>query len=372
MRQGIRVLIARPDHLGDVLLTLPAATALRRAVPTARIGYLVAPGMADVPRHCPAVDETSVVPFPPPTAPPSPPGWAEIVEREAAGLRGRFDVALLPRIDDPWSGAILAAAGVPLRIGYASPRTRPFLTTALPIPERRHVALLALDLVSAALTVLGIARERCESSVPGATDVTERVECEPRYFVSTPAEDAELDALLSAWQADRNARPIVLHPGSGWPIKNWPPERWGALATELARRCGGDLLVVGGPREHELVNNVVATSSALARGIVGGLSLGGLAALHGRARLVVATDSGPLHLAALVGAPVVGLYGPADPAEFGPWCPPHRRPIVRVALPCSPCRTLVDPPCGVSVDPACVTGISVDAVLAAAAELLGA
>jgi ADP-heptose:LPS heptosyltransferase len=87
---------------------------------------------------------------------------------------------------------------------------------------------------------------------------------------------------------------------------------------------------------------------------------------------VIATDSGALHLAAAVEAPVIGLYGPADPLEFGPWCPPERRRIVRVQLPCSPCRTLVDPPCGATREPACVTDITVDAVLAAIAELLGA
>lgn len=360
---GPRILIARPDHLGDVLLTLPAATALRRARPAARIGYLVAPSMTGVPRHCPAVDETIALPFPPPTAPPSPPGWCDVVAREAPGLRGRFDAAILPRLDDPWSGAVVAAAGVPIRIGYASPRTRPFLTHALAVPERRHVARLALDLVSAALGGLGSGERSCAWTCeePGRS-----------CFATTPAENGEADAVLAASGYARDARPIVLHPGSGWPLKNWPAPRWAALAVELARRYRAAPLVVGGPGERTLVDAVVAASEGQARALAGELSLGGLAALHGRAGLVVATDSGPLHLAALIGAPVVGLYGPADPAEFGPWCPPHRQRIARVNLACSPCRTLAAPPCGAPIEPDCVTGIGVATVLSAAAELLGA
>ena len=376
-------MIARPDHLGDVLLTLPAAVALRHALPNAQISYLVAAAMAAVPEHCPAVHQTIGVPFPPPTAPPSPAGWSEIVGRVAPGLRGRFDVAIVPRVDDPWSGAVVAAAGVPVRIGYASPRTRPFLTHALPLPERRHVAALALDLVTAALEAiaaldvtaaleaLGLPARFEARGALSRSEVRASGAAEDCCFVPTPVEAHEVEAALAASGLPATVRPVVLPPGSGWPIKNWPPARWGALAAELARRAGAAPLVVGGPREGGLVDEVVDASGGRARGLASHVSLGGLAALHRRARLVIATDSGPLHLAALVGAPVVGLYGPADPAEFGPWCPAEQRRVVAAELPCSPCRTLVDPPCGVPVEPACVPEIAIEAVLAAATELLG-
>jgi ADP-heptose:LPS heptosyltransferase len=100
------------------------------------------------------------------------------------------------------------------------------------------------------------------------------------------------------------------------------------------------------------------------------LSLGALAWLQQRARLVIAMDGGPLHLAAAMGAPVIGLYGPADPWEFGPWCPEERRRVVKVELPCSPCRTLVDPPCGATIWPACLTRITVEAIMDAVEDLL--
>ncbi len=348
-----RVLLVRPDHLGDVLLTLPAVVALRRALPSAHISYLVAAEASEVPRHCPAVDQTHTLSFPPLTAPPDPPGWAEVVTREASALRGRFDVALVPRPTDPWSGRLVAAAGIPIRLGYAHPHTRPFLTAALPLPRLRHVALLALDLAAAAAEYLG-AR---------AVNTEERGRS---CFVPSRAEVAEAADVLARGAPGVGPRPLVVHPGSGWALKNWPAHRWGELASALWRRHGTAPLVIGGPGERELVERVVAASDACAEGLAGRLSLGGLAALHRRARLVIATDSGPLHLAAMVGAPVVGLYGPADPLQFAPWCPPSRRQIVRVQLPCSPCRTLVDPPCGASIEPRCVTDMGIEAVLAAA------
>jgi ADP-heptose:LPS heptosyltransferase len=356
---GVRVLLARPDHLGDVLLTLPAAVALRSVLPGAHISYLVADGLAPVPRHCPAVDATLTAPFPPLSAWPDPPGWADAVARAAPALRGRFDLAILSRPDDPVSGALVAAAGVPIRLGYTSPRTRPFLTVALPPPDRdRHVASVAVDLALAAAEHLG---------VPMPADVG----ASP-CFVPTADDEHEASAVLGAPRREAEDGPIVLHPGSGWPLKNWPPPRWGHLAAALARRYGVAPLVTGGPREGALVRAVMDASGRRARGLGGRLSLGGLAALFRRARLVIATDSGPLHLAAMLGASVVGLYGPADPLEFGPWCPEDRRRIVRAQLACSPCRSLDDPPCGASTEPRCIGEIAVEAVLEAAVDLLGA
>ena len=355
-----RILLVRPDHLGDVLLTLPAGAALRRALPTARISFLVPADAAAIPRHCPDVAETYLLPFPPLTAWPDAPGWPDIVAHEAPALRGRFDLALLPRPDDPWSGAVVAAAEIPTRLGYAWPRTRPYLTMALPLPGRRHVAALALDLAMAAADHLG---------APGAIDSAALTRS---CFIPTAAEEAEADAVLAGAGTTVGAGPFVLHPGSGWPLKNWPPRRWGVLAARLERCYGVAPLITGSRRERELVDAVVEASEQRARGLAGQLSLGGLAALHRRARVVIATDSGPLHLAAMVGAPVVGLYGPADPVEFRPTCPADRHRVVRVELPCSPCRTLLDPPCGASMEPPCVTGITVEAVLAAVADLLRA
>lgn len=351
-----RLLLTRPDHLGDVLLTLGAAAALRAAFPAAYLAYAVAPGMREAVAHCPHVDEVHCVPFPPPNAESDPPGWAVRVACEASRLRGRFDVGLVLRPDDPWSGALLAAAAIPVRLGYDLERTRPFLTQALVQPPGRHAVLLALDVAAAAAACLGATlTSGAQAPLAGC-------------FVPTRAEQVEAEGVLA--EAVGGRRPVVLHPGSGWRLKNWPARRWGEVATRLSTSLGMLPLIIGGPGETELVRAAVVASRGQARGLAGRLSLGGLAALHRRAQVVIGTDSGPLHLAAMMGAPVIGLYGPADPLVFHPWAPPDRHRVVRVDLPCSPCGTLERPPCGAVIHPRCVTEIRSDAVLTAATELL--
>jgi ADP-heptose:LPS heptosyltransferase len=162
----------------------------------------------------------------------------------------------------------------------------------------------------------------------------------------------------------------VFQPGSGWPLKNWAPPRWGQLGIEIRRRYGVTPLVPGGPGEDLLVHAIVDASEASCHSLAGRLSVGALAALYRRSSLVIGIDSGPLHLATMVGAPVVGLYGPLPVEQWKPWSSPGTYRLVRVSLPCSPCDCIFDPPCGIPLNPPCMDGITVDAVLAAASELL--
>ena len=126
------------------------------------------------------------------------------------------------------------------------------------------------------------------------------------------------------------------------------------------------MLVTGGPDERALATSVAARMTTPAVALAGETPLGTLAALLGRARLVLGADSGPLHLAAALGTPTLRLYGPTDPRRFGPWGTPEHHRIARVALPCSPCGNLVAPPCGARALPPCMRGISVAQVLSEA------
>jgi ADP-heptose:LPS heptosyltransferase len=192
----------------------------------------------------------------------------------------------------------------------------------------------------------------------------------PRYFVPTPADEVEAATALAQVHARCGPQPILIHPAAGWPLKSWPLTRWATLAARLRDRYGVCPLVVCGPDARDIEAAIIGTSAGAACGLGQALSLGALAAVQRHARLVIGIDSGPLHLAALLSAPVISLFGPADPLEFRPWCPPDRYRIVRVPLACSPCGTLMDPPCGATRDPACMTGITVDEVLAAVQDLL--
>ena len=146
-RANPRILIARPDHLGDVLLTVPGAVALRAAIPGAHISFLVTTEMGDVIRHCPEIDQALTLPFPRLAGSPDPAIWTSIVSQTAPTLRGCFDLIILSRPEDPWSGELAVAAGIPIRIGYATPATEPFLTHAVPFHEEGHAVMQTVNLI---------------------------------------------------------------------------------------------------------------------------------------------------------------------------------------------------------------------------------
>ncbi|HEX2142315.1 MAG TPA: glycosyltransferase family 9 protein, partial [Candidatus Limnocylindria bacterium] len=117
--------------------------------------------------------------------------------------------------------------------------------------------------------------------------------------------------------------------------------------------------------------NEIASAAGRGAWAIHHLSIGALAALHERARVVVGMDSGALHLAAAVGAPVVGLYGPFGADRVAPLGPVTRVRAIWRSLPCSPCGTLEAPPCGASHDPPCLLAVSVEDVIQSAVELDG-
>jgi ADP-heptose:LPS heptosyltransferase len=351
------ILLARPDHLGDVLLTLPAAAALRTALPDAHLSYLVADGLEPVPSMSPAVDEVITAPFPRPDAAWPTPGWVDAARQTADRLR-RFDMVVLLRPEDPWTGVIAAAADIPIRVGYARDRTRPFLTHAMGRERAgRHAVRLAADVLALACAALGRSLPPLDEPGPGLT--------------LAPEDESTADQVLADVRDRTTERPVVLHPGSGWPLKSWPVPRWAAVARTIKRRHGVDPLVLGSASDARLCDDVVRASSGHAVSIAP-LSMGALAAIHRRARLVVSIDSGAVHLAALVGAPVVALFGPGDPATARPWSPSGRQRVVRVDLECSPCGRMHDPPCGATAMPRCVAGVTVEAVTDAIDDLIGA
>lgn len=353
-----RILIARPDHLGDVLLTLPAVAALRRAFPDAHISFLVPTGLSDIPGHCPDIDDVCTLSLPPLTDPLDERRWAATTAKEAEALRGRFDLAILARPDDPWMGPLIRAAEIPIRVGYALPCTKPFLTKAIPFHGNWHAAIQSLNLAKAAADCLGVT-------------IDDRLwKPSPIRFEPSASEEAMIEELIGESHAN-GTHPVVMHPGSSWPLKHWSPQRWGELAIRMRQLWDVTPLVTGGPSEESLMHSVVEASRGCAYSLPGWLSVGSLAALYRRSPLVIAIDSGPLHLAAMIGVPVIGLYGPMDPLKFGPWCCPDRCRMIHIQLPCSPCGHLFDPPCGVPIDPPCTAGITVEAIIAAAADLLG-
>jgi ADP-heptose:LPS heptosyltransferase len=212
-------------------------------------------------------------------------------------------------------------AGIPHRIGYDLPDVRAFLTD--PIPYRAgHSVLQDLRLV-----------ERWTGPVKN-DEISYRfpVTDSDRDYISSLLADAEIPA----------TRPIVvIHPGAGTTLKRWMPESWAIVADRLSDQMGATIVFTGSDQEHPQITAV--TEKMRRRSVLslaGETNIGQLAALYERAVVVLGADSGPLHLAVASGAPTVHLYGPADPAEFGPWGDPRRQIVLTSDIGCRPCRIL--------------------------------
>jgi lipopolysaccharide heptosyltransferase I len=279
-------LVVRLGSLGDLMHALPAVAALRSSLPRARLDWVVEEKWSSLVELVTVVD--GVIP------------WRRSIGGWWSGLRGlrrtRYDCAV--DFQGLFKSALLARlSGAPRRIGFHSsfarePGAARFYSERV-IPAGRHVAEMNMSLAVAA----GAGR-------PGAMGCALRV----------PAE--ELSSLRETLARAGIGDFVVVSPGGGWRSKCWPPERYGALCAELWR-LGVRAVVNTGPGEEVLAAAVVA-AAAPATPLVLSPSLRRLAALLGLARVVVAADTGPLHLAAALGTPVVALFGPTDPARNGP------------------------------------------------------
>lgn len=129
------------------------------------------------------------------------------------------------------------------------------------------------------------------------------------------------DAASEAMAAQLPQPTVLLSPGAGWGAKRWPAARYGAVARSLAEK-GFHILVNCGPNEQALAQEIVQTSGGVAKPVVASLSE--LISITRRAALVIAGDTGPLHLACALGRPTVAIFGPTDPARNGPWGNPYR------------------------------------------------
>lgn len=323
-----RVLVIKPDHLGDVLLLTPTLRALRQHVPHAHITLLVGPWSRVVVDHNPDIDAVVTCAFPGFTRQGKPSALEpyRVLLKTAWLLQaGRYDAALIAR-DDHWWGALLAAlAAIPERIGYAVPTVAPFLSHALPHRRETHVGRQGLDLVEA-LTGNAL------------TDV-------PPLRAPVTAEDRAWAARWLEQQIGANQQIVAIHPGTGGQAKLWLAARWAAVADALHER-GMRVLLTGGPDEAAMVEEIAAQLITPPIALNGTASVAQLAAVYERCAAVLGVDSGPLHLATSVGTPTVALFGPSDPQRYRPWGDGQRHHVVRSGLWCSPCNDLQTCPRG--------------------------
>ena len=323
-----RVVIA-PNWIGDCVMAIPFARAIRRAYPADRLAVLAKAGGEAIFRAEGSADETI----------------------RCAGLAGDTRSLRSGRFDEAWllpnsfrSAIAPLLAGIPERIGYEVDRRGSLLTHGVAPPRRGNHQLRDYD---ALLSSRGIEPDLDP----------------PRIAIPEALAERAADALSRAG-LDSAPTLVLLAPGAafGW-TKRWPPESYGRLASELLARGLGCGIVIG-PGERDL-----ARSAAQAAGfpvpILGeDLDPVELAGTLARAAVVVANDSGPMHLAAAVGTPVVAFFGPTDPGRTGPTGATSR--VLDRYVFCSPCY-LKQCPYGHE----CMKEIEVKDALKAVKEVLG-
>ncbi len=353
-RQIQRVLLIRPDHLGDVLLTSAAVEWLRRGLPDAELTELVGPWSLDVARHGPAGVSVQSLSFPGFGRAPNPSLVAPygLLLRVAMRLRrAEYDAAVVFRPDHWWGASLALAAGIPIRLGYAVSGTDRFLTDAEPSAPGLHAAEQSLRLTERLLALAGAA--------PTARP------CQPVFCIR----DDERRIADARWQ-QLDARPVVaIQPTAGAPLKRWPCDWWAAVADRLVR-AGYTIVLTGGPGDAHALGGVAARMRAPPAAQLADLPLGVTAAIFERCALLVGLDGGAAHLAAAVGTPTVRLYGPADRRVFGPWPPDPSQLALAGSLACVPCGALEHPPCGATTQPACLLALTPESLAAACLDVL--
>ncbi|HKG57513.1 MAG TPA: glycosyltransferase family 9 protein [Candidatus Limnocylindrales bacterium] len=346
------VLAVRLDAMGDVLMTTPAFRAIRESVPDARLTLLTSPGAVDVAACIPELDAVIAhdVPWMKATAPRTDPGPdLAFIER----LReARFDAAIVFTVhsQDPLPAALTCwLAGIPLRLAHCRDNPYQLLTDWVRDPEalepQRHEVRRQLDLVA----TVGYTTEDVHLSLRVPPDASRRV----RSMVA---------ALGLGFGAGE--RWAVLHPGATAASRRYPPDRFAAAARTLAVEDGWRFLVTGSPGEAAVADEVVRGIGGAATSLAGRLSFGELAALIAIAPVLITNNTGPAHMAAAVGTPVVDVYALTN-LQHAPWAVRHR--LVVHDVPCRGCRKSVCP----LGHNACLTSIEPDEVVAATRELVG-
>ena len=353
-----RILLIRPDHIGDLLFTTPALRLLRTEFPQAHITSLVGPWGSEVMERNANVDQVLVCPFPGFTRQPKPSFLQPyaLLGRHARLLQEQgYDLALVLRFDHWWGVLLAYWAGIPQRIGYALPELRPFLTQPISYTPGHHEVVQNLTLIRAA----------CQRKEPSIE------EAGPLEF-NPSAED---NRLATRYLAERGIEPetplIVIHPGAGAPVKLWRAEGFAQVGDSLVERYKARLLVTGSSKEEGLAREIASHMRSEPLIAAGQTTLGEMAALMAHADLVIGVDSGPMHLAVAQGVPTIHLYGPVDHRAFGPWGDLRRHRVVISDLDCIPCNRLDYTPEELEKHP-CVRLITVEEVLDAACSLLNA
>jgi lipopolysaccharide heptosyltransferase II len=300
--------------IGDVVLTTPIIASVRKAFPDAYIAYLADNHAASLLEHNPGLNEIIGFDFSRPTIPEQ--------ARVAFLLRRRkFDLAI-DLFGNPRSALLTFLSGAPVRVGPQRKGRGALYTIQV---SDDGTPKTAIEFHNQYLNAAGIVPTATKTEIVLSDD--ERREA--RIFLEwLDRETAPIDF----------GRPIVgIHPGATWPAKKWLPEYFGDCVDRLRAKLGAHIILFGGPKEDDVIREVMSYSTADAK-IVRGLPLRQLAAIIAMCDVFVANDAGPMHIAAAVGTPTIGLFGPGEENIWFPYPDSEGHRALRKDVPCHPCH----------------------------------
>ncbi|MBE0543324.1 MAG: lipopolysaccharide heptosyltransferase II [Verrucomicrobia bacterium] len=362
-----RILVRGVNWLGDAVMTTPALLRLRERFPEAHITLLTPGKLCDLWQQHPAVNEA---------LPLSAGESAFAVGRKLRA--GRFDLALvLP--NSPRSALEVWLAGIPRRIGYARPWRNWFLTQAVAVrPEAVRMRKRSLGEIRT-LTNPALTHHASRITHPAsahqlheylhlASALGARADLLPPQLVVAPK---EIEAARSKFGLSEMTAPILgLNPGAEYgPAKRWPVERFIEAATKIQQQTNCLWVILGGKNDvtlAEQIHSAFRTPPFALRNLAGQTSLRELMALLKLCRVLLTNDTGPMHVAAALGTPVVVPFGSTSPELTGPGLPgdPRHR-LLKSDVPCSPCFLRECP-----IDFRCMNGISIERVVQAVLDAL--
>lgn len=284
-----RVLLIRTDHIGDVLLSLPAATALREKFPDLRVDMLVQPNVAALLRSHPDLNEVISCS----------PGDGSDSRTGIVGLRkklrsNRYDVAVV--LHPTWRDAFLAfISNIPVRIGTGY-RAYSFLFNCKVYEHRKHNLKHESEYNLGLLRPLGMCYQDSERPVPEVHLL--------------PEEQRRGEELLREVGVDFGRPLVIVHPGSAGSSLRWPVKRFAQLSDLIVEKAKAQVLISWGPGEEDLQRYLSRLVSVPVFSLPTGTDLRTLASIYRKASLFVGNSTGPMHLAAAVGLPVIAIFSP--------------------------------------------------------------
>ncbi|HKN87929.1 MAG TPA: putative lipopolysaccharide heptosyltransferase III [Nitrospiraceae bacterium] len=335
------ILIIKLRYVGDVLLATPVLRALRERYPAAKLTMMVNWGTGDVIKWNPDLNDVIVV---------DRGGIAAQLRALQQVRQGRFD-CVIDLTDGDRSAILTWFTRAPVRIGFND--------------EHRWRGRLYTTIVPA----LSGAVHRVERDLAALTPL--KIKSKPRPLVlHTSRNDEEAaDRLLQelgVMESSGNIRKpiVVLHPGARYWFKAWPADRFAQLADRLTEVCDCKVLVAGGPDDLDMLNAVQTQAKSSLVAIAGRATLLQFAAVLKRSAAFIGNDNGAMHIAAAVGTPVVGLFGPSNPREWGP-CGTNVKTIYKAL----DCRACFHPTCQRG-EQNCMKQISVEEVFRAVMDMM--